>query len=87
MEKMEERYDGSKYRVLLDFLNNNDVQLFDAILEALPSISGRADLVVIKLTEECIKKDSWIWGSTELKVPMTQLNRKNSVSGNFYSSE
>jgi hypothetical protein len=51
MEKMEERYDGSKYRVLLDFLNNNDVQLFDAILEALPSISARADLVVIKLAE------------------------------------
>lgn len=48
---MEERYDGSKYRVLLDYLNTNDIKLFEKILSIFDKLPSRTSLIVIKLSE------------------------------------
>lgn len=87
MEKMEERYDGSKYMTLLETLMKNDEELVKILLKKIEFLQSKTVLVCIRWCEECLKKDSSIWGATELRVSVTNLSRKNSMSNNFYSED
>lgn len=87
MEKIEERYDGTKYMALLETLNQGDYQVLEQVLKAWKELPDRTLLVCLRWSEECLKKDSCVWGASELRVPMTNLSRKYSMSNSFYDSQ
>jgi hypothetical protein len=43
--------------------------------------------VGVRLCEECIKKDSRVWSGAGLKIQVTHVDRRSSISNNFYSEQ
>ena len=39
------------------------------------------------MTEEVLKQDSCVMGSNDLKMSISSINRKNSLSANFYAED
>jgi hypothetical protein len=86
-EKMEERCDYNKYLTLLEKVSHYEQGILEQINSSLACRNGESLLLSLRWIEELLKHDSYVMGQANVKLSITFMNRKDSISNNFYSDE
>ncbi len=55
------------------------------LVRSFPSLSQSGKLTAFKWVEELLKHDSCVMGHPNVRLALTFMNRKNSISNNFYA--
>lgn len=86
-EKMDEGTDTNKYLGLLVTINRADLDILRAVNKNVGNLDEESFLFYLRWLEEMLKHDSYIMGQTNVRLSITHMNRKNSISSSFYKDD
>ena len=81
---MDEGSDANKYLGLLEKINDADLSVLRAVKNSADKMGDDNFIFYLRWVEELLKHDSYIMGQNNIRLNITYMNRKNSISSNFY---
>jgi hypothetical protein len=84
---MDEGSDANKYLGLLETINDADLGVLRAVNYSAAKMDDENFIFYLRWVEEMLKHDSYIMGQNNIRLSITYMNRKNSISSYFYKDE
>jgi hypothetical protein len=69
----------------LEKISGSIQAITNQLVQNFASLSPASKLITFKWIEELLKHDSCVMGHPNVRLSLTFMNRKNSISNNFYA--